>query len=141
MEFNEAGLYKLAWNLIKKDRHWANFLQARFMHSDRPIRYYKSSSIWPGITSVLPVLQLDLTWALGYNSSCRLWFDNWTTGPLIDKGPITLELMGMKDSTSGSYIQNFRLVLLSIIAIYIQEAGLEIYDISFSSAYEKDELI
>lgn len=135
-------LYKLAWNLVKKEKHWATFLQARFMHSQHPIQYYKSSSIWSGIKSVLPVLQQDLAWALGYNSKCRLWYDYWTmAGPLIDRGPIPLELLDTKSSTVGEFVENFKLVLPSTLSQYMEVIGLDIADIAVPLSRDMDELI
>lgn len=65
VEFNEAELYKLSWDLIKKEKHWAKFLYARFMTSGVALSYYKSSSICPGINHVLSNLKTDLAWQIG----------------------------------------------------------------------------
>lgn len=60
-EFNEAGLFKRAWELMIKEKLWASFMHARFIKNVMFLNYYKSSSLWIGLKHVIPTLKRDLT--------------------------------------------------------------------------------
>lgn len=62
------------------------------------------------------------------------------TGPLIDKSPISVELMYTKNMTVGSFVVNNKLVLPNRLMQRIEEQGLDIADISISVAREDDDL-
>lgn len=60
LEFNEVGLRKLGFDFIKRQTQWSKFMSSKFYHQGVTVRYYKSSSVWPGILSVLPSVQVHV---------------------------------------------------------------------------------
>lgn len=73
-----VGIYKLAWEFLRKWKQWAKFVHARFYRNGKPINYYRMSSVWNGIRLVLPLLNVDTLWSIGNKSECSLWNDRWT---------------------------------------------------------------
>lgn len=106
-EFNEAGLMKLAWEFMKKDKHWACFLQARFYARGYSLNYYKSSLVWGGIKQALLTLTPDLAWCIGFESVCILWDDDWTPkGILSDVVVVPDDLNFTCNMKIRDFIQN-----------------------------------
>lgn len=66
-EFNDVGLYMLGWELMKKDKQWTKFMLARFLSTGSPLQYYKNSSVWPGLTTIVSNLKHDMVWLIRFN--------------------------------------------------------------------------
>lgn len=61
-EFNDKGMYKLAWEFLRRKKDSANFMQARYYSNNVPIRYHSLSSIWEGgICGVIQTLLLGVS--------------------------------------------------------------------------------
>lgn len=65
-EVNKAMLIKLAWSIWENPSGlWSRYMRAKYFHKDEtPFHYHKHSSIWPGIKSILHLME-ERTQGLG----------------------------------------------------------------------------
>lgn len=71
------------------------------------------------------VLKLDLALATGFNSQCKIWFDDWSFScPRVDRGPIPIDQQEIWDSRVCQYIQNGKISFLSALHQYALELGI-----------------
>lgn len=103
--FNKASMFKLAWEVMKGEKHCPLFLCARFLNGGVPLNYYKSSFIWVGIKQVINQLKLYVAWLADSNTYYNLWRDNWSlTGVIIDGASIPQYLQNTSNHRLGLYI-------------------------------------
>ncbi|OVA03853.1 hypothetical protein BVC80_1323g13 [Macleaya cordata] len=59
-------------------------MRARFWSKGSIITYYKHSSLWSGLRSMIPSVELHARWLLGDGTTINFWRDRWLTSPIVD---------------------------------------------------------
>lgn len=141
-ESNMAGMFKLEWDRLKNRKQWANFLQARFLRGGMPLNYYKSSSVWVGISQAIPQLKMDVAWSVGSKSNRNLYTDDWTVnGAFLDRAPIPPNPQYTTKHMLGQYVFNGKIMLPGPVQLHLQNLGITYSKVVIPSEQLEDELI
>lgn len=75
---NKALLMKLVWKVQQGEEVWALFFQSKFKKKNREwITYYRESSIWTGLRSVMNDVEENSRWLVGDGKNIDVWEDAW----------------------------------------------------------------
>lgn len=141
-ELNNAGLCNLAWEFLKKKKHWSVFLHARFFNGGVPLNYYKNPSVWHGIKEILLQLKPDVAWSIDCNSVCNLWVDNWFyIGPMIERAPSPYQLLHTRNNIVGQFVQDGSFVFSGPLRSHVESLGIHVEDIVIPMQQLEDELL
>ncbi|KAF6162667.1 hypothetical protein GIB67_013281 [Kingdonia uniflora] len=62
--------------VVSKNGAWSDFISAKFFtFSGEIIKYYKSSSIWPGVKAALEIVRENPVWVIGDGTKADIWRD------------------------------------------------------------------
>ncbi|KAF5185244.1 Ribonuclease h domain [Thalictrum thalictroides] len=101
-EINKAMLMKQAWNFISGKGYFADYLRHKYLDKNGEIvKYYKHSTIWPGIRWALQEIKDKVRWIVGDGKSVDLWRDNWLGESIQHRLHLTTELKNCTSKVSS----------------------------------------
>lgn len=92
--------------MFSSSDQWAKLLRARVFKKNGVVSYHISSSIWPGLKSLLSTVQHHSSWQIGNGLNINFWTDCWLEKPVTDILNIPAELHGNLKTKVSHFLRN-----------------------------------
>lgn len=138
---NKTGSFKLCWEFLSSNYHWAGLSSARFLKNNVPSTYYIKSSIWLAIKNSLPSLLQHCAWRIGDGCSIRFWTDTWLDTSVVAKLEIPPDMHHLLKARVSDFMDNQAWSFPDQLAGMFPELVVDIMKIEILASPTVDQLV